>query len=172
MIFGTVSGYFDHNATTPVAPEVVEAVARALSDTYGNASSVHAYGQRAKAALDDARGAVAALVGAEPAEVVFTGSGTESDNFALRGAAEALASRGRRRIITTAIEHEAVLNTARHLEKRGFALTILPVTSDGVVTVDALRGAIGPDVAIVSVIHANNEIGTIQPVVELSAVAH
>jgi cysteine desulfurase len=172
MIFGTVSGYFDHNATTPVAPEVVEAVARALSDTYGNASSVHAYGQRAKAALDDARGAVAALIGAEPAEVVFTSSGTESDNFALRGAVEALASRGRRRIVTTAIEHEAVLNTSRHLEKRGFALTILPVTSDGVVTVDALRGAIGSDVAIVSIMHANNEIGTIQPVAALAAIAH
>jgi cysteine desulfurase len=172
MIFRTVSGYFDHNATTPVAPEVVEAVARALSETYGNASSVHAYGQRAKAALDDARGAVAALVGAEPAEVVFTGSGTESDNFALRGAAEGLAARGRRRVVTTAIEHEAVLNTARHLAKHGFELTVLPVTSDGVVTVESLRAAIGPDVAIVSVMHANNEIGTIQPVAELAAVAH
>src|SRR3954471_8517360 len=157
MIFPTVSGYFDHNATTPVAPEVVEAVAHALSDTYGNASSVHAYGQRAKAALDSARGSVAALLGAEPAEVVFTGSGTESDNFALRGAAEALAARGRRRVVTTAIEHEAVLNTARHLEKRGIELTVLPVSSDGVVTVDALRAAIGPDVAIVSIMRANNE---------------
>ena len=172
MIFRTVSGYFDHNATTPVAPEVVDAVARALSDTYGNASSVHAYGQRAKAALDDARGAVAALVGGEPAEVVFTGSGTESDNFALRGAAEGLAARGRRRVVTTAIEHEAVLNTARHLAKHGFELTVLPVTSDGVVSVESLRAAIGPDVAIVSVMHANNEIGTIQPVAELAAVAH
>jgi cysteine desulfurase len=172
MIFCTVAVYFDHNATTPVAPEVVEAVARALSDTYGNASSVHAYGQRAKAALDDARGAVAALIGAAPAEVVFTGSGTESDNFALRGAVEALAARGRRRVVTTAIEHEAVLNTGRHLQKRGVELTVLPVTSDGVVTVDALRAAIGPDVAIVSVMHANNEIGTIQPIPELAAVAH
>jgi cysteine desulfurase len=172
MIFSTVSGYFDHNATTPVAPEVVEAVARALSDTFGNASSVHAYGQRAKAALDDARGAVARLIGAEPAEIVFTGGGTEADNFAIRGATDALVARGRRRIITSAIEHEAVLNTARHLEKRGFELTILPVTSDGVVTVDALRGVIRSDVAIVSVMHANNEIGTIQPVAELAAVAH
>ena len=86
-----MSSYFDHNATTPVAPEVVEAVARALSATFGNASSVHAYGQRAKTALDDARTTVAALIGAEPAEVVFTGSGTESDNFALRGSVEALA---------------------------------------------------------------------------------
>ena len=116
MIFSTVSGYFDHNATTPVAPEVVEAVARALSDTFGNASSVHAYGQRAKAALDDARGAVARLISAEPAEIVFTGGGTEADNFAIRGAVDAVAARGRRRIITSAIEHEAVLNTARHLE--------------------------------------------------------
>jgi cysteine desulfurase len=172
MIFYTVSGYFDHNATTPVAPEVVEAVARALSDTWGNASSVHAYGQRAKAAMDHARTAVASLIGAEPAEIVFTGSGTESDNFALRGAAEALSVRGRRRIITSAIEHEAVLNTGRHLAKRGVELTVLPVTSDGVVSVDALREAIGDDVAIVSVMHANNEIGTIQPVAELAAIAH
>jgi len=172
MIFRTVSGYFDHNATTPVAPDVVEAVTRALSETYGNASSVHAYGQRAKAALDDARGAVAALIGAEPAEVVFTGSGTESDNFAIRGSIEALAARGRRRVITTAIEHEAVLNTARHLEKRGFQLTVLPVTADGVATVEGLRSAIGSDVAIVSVMHANNEIGTIQPVAALAAIAH
>jgi len=167
-----VSGYFDHNATTPVAPAVVEAVARALSSTFGNASSVHAYGQQAKAVLDRARGDVAALIGGEPAEVVFTAGGTEADNFAIRGAVEALASRGRRRIITSAIEHEAVLNTARHLEKRGVPVTILPVTSDGLVTVDALRTAIGPDTAIVSVMHANNEIGTVQPITELARVAH
>jgi cysteine desulfurase len=172
MIFRTVSGYFDHNATTPVAPEVVDAVARALADTWGNASSVHAFGQRAKAALDDARGAVAALIHAEPAEIVFTGSGTESDNLALRGAADALAARGRRRIVTSAIEHEAVLNTARHLEKRGFELSLLPVTQDGLVAPDALRSLIGPDVAIVSVMHANNEIGTIQPVADLASIAH
>jgi cysteine desulfurase len=167
-----VSGYFDHNATTPVAPAVVEAVARALAGTFGNASSVHAYGQQAKAALDVARGQVAALLGAEPAEVIFTAGGTESDNFALRGAVDVLATRGRRRIITSAIEHEAVLNTARFLEKRGSPLTILPVTSDGIVTPDSLRGAIGPDVAIVSVMHANNEIGTIQPIADLAAIAH
>jgi cysteine desulfurase len=172
MIDDTVSGYLDHNATTPVAPAVVEAVTRALSGTFGNASSVHAYGQQAKAALDEARAAVASLIGGEAAEVVFTGSGTEADNFAIRGAIDAPTARGRRRIITSAIEHEAVLNTARHLEKRGFDITILPVTSDGLVTVDALREAIGPDTAIVSVMHANNEIGTIQPIAELAAVAH
>ena len=167
-----MSGYFDHNATTPVAPAVVEAVARALSSTYGNASSVHTYGQQAKAALDEARGEVARLIGADAAEIVFTASGTEADNFALRGTVEALASRGRRRIITTAIEHEAVLNTARHLEKRGVAVTLLPVSSDGVVNADSLRAVIGPDAALVSVMHANNEIGTIQPIAELAAVAH
>lgn len=172
MIDHTVSGYFDHNATTRVHPAVIEAVARALSETFGNASSVHAYGQKAKAALDEARGLVAALIGAEPAEVVFTAGGTEADNFAIRGVVDALAARGRRRIISSAIEHEAVLNTCRHLAKRGYEWTALPVTSDGVVPVEALRDAIGPDTAVVSVMHANNEIGTIQPIAELAAIAH
>jgi cysteine desulfurase len=172
MIEDTVRSYFDHNATTPVDPEVVEAVARALGDTFGNASSVHAFGQHAKAALDDARAAVARLIGAEAAEIVFTGSGTEADNFALRGAVEAQEPRGRRRVITTAIEHEAVLNTCRHLTRRGYACTMLPVKTDGRVTVDTLRAAMSDDVAVVSIMHANNETGVIQPVAELAEVAH
>jgi cysteine desulfurase len=172
MIDGIVRSYFDYNATTPVHPEVVEAVARALADTFGNASSVHGFGQQAKAALDDARASVADLIGADAAGVVFTAGGTESDNFALRGAAEAQEARSRRRIVTTAIEHEAILNTCRHLARRGYACTILPVTTHGVVTPAALSEAMGDDVAVVSVMHANNEIGTVQPIEELATIAH
>jgi cysteine desulfurase len=167
-----VRSYFDYNATTPVHPEVVQAVAHALTETFGNASSVHGFGQQAKAALDDARTSVADLIGGDPAEVVFTAGGTESDNFALRGAAEAQEARNRRRIVTTAIEHEAVLNTCRHLVRRGYECTILPVTSHGVVTAESLSAAIGDDVAVVSVMHANNEIGTVQPIEELAKIAH
>ncbi len=172
MIGPSVSIYLDHNATTPVHPAVVEAVARALAGTFGNASSVHAWGQQAKTALDDARAAVAALLGAEPAEVVFTAGGTEADNFAVRGAAEAMEAKGRRRILAGAIEHEAVLNTCRHLARRGCDCVFLPVTTDGLVTADALRAAIDDRTALVSVMHANNEIGTVQPVAELAAIAH
>jgi cysteine desulfurase len=167
-----VRSYFDYNATTPVHPDVVAAVARALGETFGNASSVHGFGQQAKAALDDARASVADLIGADAAEIVFTAGGTESDNFALRGAAEAQEARKRRRIVTTAIEHEAVLNTCRHLNRRGYDCTILPATTHGVVEAESLAAAMGDDVAVVSVMHANNEIGTVQPIEELVRVAH
>ena len=172
IIEDAVRIYFDHNATTPVDSAVVEAVARAMSETFGNASSVHAYGQQAKAILDDARGQVADLIAADPAEVVFTGGGTEADNFAIRGAIEASDGRGRRRVVSSAIEHEAVLNTCRHLVRRGYEWTILPVSTAGQVEPASLRQVIGPDVAVVSVMHANNEIGTIQPIAELAAIAH
>jgi cysteine desulfurase len=164
--------YFDHNATTPPAPEVTEAVVCALRDEFGNASSVHHFGQRAKALVDDARSSVAALIGAEPAEVVFTSGGTESDNFALRGAAEALEAGGRRHIISSSIEHEAVLNTVKALVKRGWTSTLLPVDASGIVAPSALAAAISRETAIVSVMHANNEIGTIQPIADLAAIAH
>jgi cysteine desulfurase len=164
--------YLDHNATTPPAPEVVEAVARALADQIGNPSSIHAFGQRAKAALDEARVATAALVGAEPGDVVFTGGGTESDNLAVRGVIEALETTVRRRVVVSAVEHEAVINTAKALGRRGVAVTTLAVDSDGLVSPDALAAALGPDVALVSIMTANNETGVIQPVAELSAVAH
>jgi len=167
-----VRSYFDYNATTPVHPEVVQVVARALSETFGNASSVHGFGQQAKAALDDARASVAELIGADPAEVVFTAGGTESDNFALRGAAEAQEVRNRRRIVTTGIEHEAVLNTCRHLARRGYACTILPVSAQGVVMAESLSEVMREDVAVVSIMHANNEIGTVQPIEELARIAH
>jgi cysteine desulfurase len=167
--------YFDHNATTPPDPAVIEAVARALSDDFGNASSVHHFGQRAKALLDEARSSVADLIGAEPAEVVFTSGGTESDNMALRGAAEAIEGTGassRRQIITASIEHEAVLNTVKALGRRGWTVTLLPVDATGIVSPAALAAAITPATAIVSVMHANNEIGTIQPIADLAAIAH
>ena len=116
--------YFDYNATTPSPPEVLEAVVRATRDLFGNASSVHHFGQQAKATLDDARSAVAALIGAEPSEIVFTSGGTEADNFAIRGAAEALESTGRRHLVASAIEHEAVLNTLKALARRGWRTTL------------------------------------------------
>jgi len=163
--------YLDHNATTPVAPAVVERMMAALRDDFGNPSSVHHFGQRAKAALDEARSQVAALVGADPSEIVFTSGGTESDNFAIRGAAEALEPTGRRHLIASAIEHEAVLNTLRALARRGWRVTLLPVDQSGIVTPDSLRAALTDDTALVSVMHANNEIGTIQPVAALAALA-
>ena len=164
--------YLDHNATTPLTPAVLERMTRTLADVWGNASSVHHFGQKAKAVLDDARAEVAQLVGAEPTEIVFTGSGTESDNLAVRGAAEALLPAGRRHIIVSAIEHEAVLNTAKALSKRGWQVTLLPVDQTGLVDVEALRQALTDETALVSVMHANNEIGTIQPVATLAALSH
>jgi len=164
--------YLDHNATTPLAPEVVEAMTAALRDVFGNASSVHRPGQRARAAVDDARAAVAALIGADPGEVVFTSGGTEADNFALRGVADVLGPSGRTHLVVSAFEHEAVLQTARSLQKRGWDLTLVPVDASGVVSAQAVRAAVRADTALVSVMHANNEIGTIQPIVEIAAAAH
>jgi cysteine desulfurase len=164
--------YFDHNATTPVDPAVAEVIARVMTEEFGNASSVHHFGQRAKAVLDDARSAVAALINAEPSEIVFTSGGTESDNFALRGVAEALEPTGRRHLIASSIEHEAVLVTLRALARRGWRITLLPVGASGIVDPAALAGALTDETAIVSVMHANNEIGTIQPIAELAALAH
>ena len=164
--------YLDHNATTPLHPAVVDRMAATLRDEYGNPSSVHHFGQRAKAVVDDARAAVAALIGADASEVVFTSGGTESDNFAIRGIAEALEASGRRHLIATAIEHEAVLNTLKALARRGWRVTLLPVDQSGVVSPDALRAALTDDTALVSVMHANNEIGTIQPIAELARIAH
>ena len=163
--------YLDHNATTPVAPEVVERMMATLREEFGNPSSVHHFGQRAKAAIDDARSAVAALIGGDASEVVFTSGGTESDNFAIRGIAEALEPTGRRHLITTTIEHEAVLNTYKALARRGWKTTLLPVDQSGIVSPAALEAAIGDDTALVSVMHANNEIGTIQPLAELARIA-
>jgi len=164
--------YFDYNATTPLAPEVAAAVAKAAQDLFGNASSVHYFGQQAKAAVDEARSAVAALINADPSEIVFTGGGTESDNFAIRGAAEAAEVSGRRHLVASAIEHEAVLNTLKALGRRGWRTSLVPVDQSGLVAPDQLRRALADDTTIVSVMHANNEIGTIQPIAELAAIAH
>jgi cysteine desulfurase len=164
--------YFDHNATTPLDPGVLEVVTRVLRDEFGNPSSVHHFGQRAKAVLDDARTEVARLIGGEPSEVVFTSGGTEADNFALRGAAEALEPTGRKHLIATTIEHEAVLVTLKALARRGWKTTLLPVDATGIVSPDALREAIDDSTALVSVMHANNEIGTVQPVEALARIAH
>src|SRR5260221_704492 len=164
--------YFDYNATTPLAPEVVEAVTHATITLFGNASSVHYFGQQAKGALDVARSAVAALVNGDPSEIVFTSGGTEADNFALRGVADVLETTGRRHLIASAIEHEAVLNTLKALAKRGWRTTLLPVDQSGVLLPSRLSDVILDDTAIVSVMHANNEIGTIQPIAELAAIAH
>ncbi|HEU4890371.1 MAG TPA: cysteine desulfurase family protein [Vicinamibacterales bacterium] len=163
--------YFDHNATTPVDSSAADVMMRVLRDEYGNASSVHRLGQQAKSVMDEARSAVSTLIGAEPSELVFTSGGTEADNFALRGAAEALEPTGRKHLIATSIEHEAVLVTLKALARRGWRTTLLPVGESGIVSPDALKDALTDDTAIVSVMHANNELGTIQPVAELAAIA-
>ena len=164
--------YLDHNATTPLDPVVVDRMAQALHDVWGNASSVHHFGQQAKAALDEARASVSALLSADAAEIVFTAGGTEANNIAIRGAAEALEPSGRKHLITCGIEHEAVLNTMRAMARRGWRVTTLPVDASGIVSVDRLREAMTDDAALVSIMHANNEIGTVQPIAELAAVAH
>ena len=164
--------YFDYNATSPLAEDVTDAVVRATRDVFGNASSVHHFGQQAKATMDAARSAVATLLNADLSEIVFTSGGTESDNFAIRGAAEALEPTGRRHLIASAIEHEAVLNTFKALARRGWRTTLLSVDQSGIVSPDRLRDAIGTDTAVVSVMQANNEIGTIQPIAALAAIAH
>jgi cysteine desulfurase len=163
--------YLDHNATTPLHPAVIDGMTAVLRDDFGNPSSVHHYGQRTKALVDGARASVASLIGGDPTEVVFTGGGTESDNFAIRGVAEAFEATGRRHLIATSIEHEAVLNTFKALARRGWRTTLLPVDQSGVVTPDALRAAITDDTALVSIMHANNEVGTIQPIAALAQIA-
>src|SRR3954453_1364928 len=164
--------YFDYNATTPLAPDVIDIVARVNRDVFGNASSVHHFGQQAKAVIDEARSAVATLVNADPSEIVFTSGGTESDNFAIRGAAEALEGAGRRHLVASSIEHEAVLNTLKALARRGWRTTLLPVEPDGIVSPARVRAAIEKDTAVVSVMHANNEMGTVHPIAEIAAIVH
>ena len=160
--------YLDHAATTPVDPEVAEAMARVLRDTHGNPSSIYAEGRAARAAVDRARDEVAAAINADPSEIVFTSGGTEADNLALRGALKV--QDGRDGLITTAIEHHAVIDTARDLE--GYAhvrLKVVGVDRDGFVEPDAIRDAIDDRTSLVSVMHANNEIGTIEPIADIGA---
>ncbi|HLJ57850.1 MAG TPA: IscS subfamily cysteine desulfurase [Chthonomonadaceae bacterium] len=164
--------YLDHAATTPVDPEVADAMLPYLCGPrlFGNPSSVHRFGREARAAVDEARDRVAKLVGADYSEVYFTGSGTEADNLALTGALYA-APTGRDHLVTSAIEHPAVLRTAQFLESRGTRITVLPVEPDGLLLPAAVEEALTDRTAIVSVMHANNEIGTIQPIAEIAAVA-
>ena len=161
--------YLDHAATTPVDPEVADAMARVLRDTHGNPSSVYAEGRAARALVDNAREEVAASLGAEPMEIVFTSGGTEADNLALRGVMQARRGLGDH-LVTTAIEHHAVLDTARDLESHArVRLTVVAVDRDGRVDPEAIAAAIEPKTTLVSVMHANNEIGTIQPIAEIGA---
>ena len=161
--------YLDYNATTPVAPEVSEAIMPFLREQFGNPSSSHVYGQRAMEAIVEARGQVAMLLGAAPEEIVFTGSATEANNLALAGVARALSGK-KRHLVTSAIEHPAVEQPLRRLREEGWELTVVPVDGAGRVDPDAVRRALRRDTALVSIMHANNEIGTIQPVAEISSV--
>jgi cysteine desulfurase len=162
--------YLDNNATTAVRPEVVEAMRPYFTDDYGNASSLHYFGQRAKAALDQARSDLARLIGAEPSEIVFLSGGTEADNLALRGIAGS-AGPSRRHIVTSGIEHSAVLGTCRDLEAQGFEVTRLRVDRDGRVDPEEVGKAVREDTLLISIMHANNEIGTIQPIAEIGRIA-
>ena len=161
--------YLDHSATTPVKQEVLETMLPYLSEAFGNPSSIYRIGREARLAVEKAREKIAAAIGAEAGEVYFTGSGTEADNWALRGVARLLEKKGRH-IITSAIEHPAVLETCRDLQQQGGEITYLPVDSDGLVSAADLEAAIRPDTVLVSIMAANNEIGTVEPFAELAAV--
>lgn len=161
--------YLDHAATTPVDPEVFEAMAPYLQTEYGNPSSFYGLARRARGAVDEARERIAAYLGCAPRELVFTGCGTEADNLAIKGYALAHADQGRH-IITSAIEHHAVLHACKSLEKyHGFQVTYLPVDHDGLVSVDQVAEALRPDTLLVTIMHSNNEVGTIQPIAEIGA---
>jgi cysteine desulfurase len=162
----------DPHGAAPLSDEAADAVARITREIFGNASSVHHFGQQAKATLDEARSALASLIGGDPSEIIFTSGGTEADNFAIRGAAEAIEPTGRRHLVASAIEHEAVLNTLKALARRGWQTTLVPVDQSGVVSADRVREALTESTAIVSVMHANNEIGTIQPIADIAKAAH
>jgi cysteine desulfurase len=172
--------YLDHNATTPVDPRVVDAMTAVLRDDFGNPSSIHWYGQQARARLDEARAQVARLIGATPSEIVFTGSGTEADNMALRGAlgvikqgqARPRPAAPRRKIVYSAVEHHAIMNTAKALAEEGWPVEVARVGSDGVVDLDDLRARVDDTTAVVAVMRANNETGVIQPVEEVARIAH
>lgn len=162
--------YFDHNATTPLAPEVLAAMLPYLTEEFGNASSIHAYGQNARGAVEEARASVAALVGARAADIMFTSGGTESNNHAILGAVAAAPGQAKH-VITSAIEHVAVLDACRALAKSGINLTVLPVNRQGLVNPEDVRAAIRPETVLISLMLANNEIGTIEPVEEIGKIA-
>src|SRR6266849_2166452 len=168
--------YLDHNATTAVEPEVLDAMLPYLSGEYGNAASIHTFGQKARAAVETAREQVAALIGARPQEIVFTSGGTESDNHAIFGVVAqpilaVLSGEISKHIITTAIEHEAVLNACQALEKEGVRVTYLPTDSQGLIDLEELRRAIRSETLLITIMHANNELGTVQPLEEIGRIA-
>lgn len=162
--------YLDHAATTKIRPEVVEVMMPYLTENFGNASSVYSWGREAKKAIDEARATVANIIGSEFDEIVFTGSGTESDNMAIKGVAWEYSHKGKH-LITSNIEHHGVLDAMKSLEKQGFEVTYLPVNDLGIVSVADFKAAIRPDTILASIMHANNEIGTIQPIAELGKIA-
>lgn len=162
--------YFDHAATTPVDPRVLEKMLPYFTDNFGNPNSQHAFGRRAVTAVDEARDTVAKCIGAKPSEIYFTSGGTESDNWAMRGAAHALANRGKHLIIS-AVEHPAMLSAAKELQREGFEVTPAPVDGYGTVDLAKLEEAIRPDTVFIGVMAANNEVGTLQPVKEIAALA-
>ncbi|MCR4442594.1 MAG: cysteine desulfurase NifS [Peptococcaceae bacterium] len=162
--------YLDHGATTPVREEVARVVAEYMTQNYGNASSIHAFGREARAAVEKARRQVAGLLNARAEEIVFTGGGTEANNLAITGAVLANSGKGRH-IITSAVEHHAVLDTCRNLQRQGYDLTVLPVDGYGLVNVEDLKKAITPATILISIMHANNEVGTIEPLEEIGHLA-
>jgi len=162
--------YLDYAATTPTHPDVLKTMLPYFTEAFGNPSSIHACGQEAKGAVEEARNKVAGLIGARGEEIVFTSGGTEADNFAIKGVAYASENKGNH-VITTSIEHHAVLNTCHFLEKRGFNITCVPVDSYGMVDPDDIRKAITPGTILISVMHANNECGTIQSLAEIGRIA-
>ena len=162
--------YFDHAATTPTDPVIAKTVYEYMTKVFGNPGSVHSFGRQARQAVDVAREQVANLINAQPAEIFFTSGGTEADNTALKGVAYANRNRGNH-IITSAVEHHAVLEPCEQLQKEGFDLTVLPVDEFGRVSVEAVRNAIKPETILISIMFANNEVGTIQPIAEIGALA-
>jgi cysteine desulfurase len=162
--------YADHAATTAVSQEVLEEMLPYFTKQFGNPSSIYARGRECERAITDARARVAACLGAEPKEIIFTGGGSESDNWAIKGTCDRLAAQGKKHIITSVFEHHAVLHTCEFLEKHGFEVTYLPVSPDGLVDPADVESAIREDTALVSIMYANNEIGTIQPIPEIGAV--
>ena len=162
--------YLDYNATTPLDPEVVQAMLPFLTEEYGNASSIHSVGQRARAAVEQARAQVAALIGAREKEIVFTSGGTEADNLAVRGVVEA-AERPRKHVVTSTIEHHAVLNTCQALEAEGVQVTYVPVNSAGLIDPEDVRQALTADTVLITIMHANNELGTVQAIAEIARIA-
>lgn len=161
--------YLDHAATSPIAPEVIDVMARAMAEESGNASSIHTVGRSARKALDDSRASLAAKVNAKPSEIIFTSGGTEADNMAIFGTAYARQKEGKH-IITTAIEHHAVLHACEKLEKEGFTVTYLPVDKTGRIRAEQVKEALRDDTILVTIMYGNNEVGTIQPIAEIGAI--